>query len=161
MKSISAVLFALWLSVAVVAQQPLRRHQAAAPTSKRRRPLRQARRPRVKSIAPRPTTTTRWPTCTKSRWRATGAAIWRHKAIEEYRLAIEADPIFGIPDFGLAEFYAKTGRIRDAVVEAQDILKRDPNNLEAHKSAGAHLSALAGRYADPAARFGKCAEAGH
>jgi len=27
----------------------------------------------------------------------------------------------------------KTGRIRDAVMEAQDIIKRDPNNLEAHK----------------------------
>src|SRR5262249_57452330 len=37
---------------------------------------------------------------------------------------------------GIAEVYAKTGRIRDAVMEAQDILKRDPNNLEAHKLLG-------------------------
>src|SRR5207248_3286802 len=37
---------------------------------------------------------------------------------------------------GLAELYAKTGRIRDAVLEAQDILKRDPKNLEAHKLLG-------------------------
>jgi tetratricopeptide (TPR) repeat protein len=36
----------------------------------------------------------------------------------------------------LAELYAKTGRIRDAVVEAQDIIKRDPKNLEAHKLLG-------------------------
>src|SRR5205085_5033939 len=36
----------------------------------------------------------------------------------------------------LAELYAKTGRIRDAILEAQDILKRDPNNLEAHKLLG-------------------------
>ncbi len=37
---------------------------------------------------------------------------------------------------GLAELYAKTGRISDAVEEAQDIIKRDPNNLEARKLLG-------------------------
>ncbi len=58
------------------------------------------------------------------------------KAIEEYRLAIEADPTSEYLTSGLAELYAKTGRIRDAVLEAQDILKRDPNNLEAHKLLG-------------------------
>jgi tetratricopeptide (TPR) repeat protein len=36
----------------------------------------------------------------------------------------------------LAELYAKTGRIRDAVLEAQEILKRDPNNLDARKLLG-------------------------
>jgi tetratricopeptide (TPR) repeat protein len=58
------------------------------------------------------------------------------KAIEEYRLAIEADPTSQYLTSALAELYAKTGRIRDAVVEAQDILKRDPTNLEAHKLLG-------------------------
>ena len=58
------------------------------------------------------------------------------KAIEEYRLAIEADPTSEYLTSSLAELYAKTGRIHDAVVEAQDILKRDPNNLEAHKLLG-------------------------
>jgi len=58
------------------------------------------------------------------------------KAIEEYRLAIESDPSSEYLTSGLAELYAKTGRIRDAVLEAQDILKRDPNNLEAHKLLG-------------------------
>jgi tetratricopeptide (TPR) repeat protein len=58
------------------------------------------------------------------------------KAIEEYRLAIEADPTSEYLTAGLAELYAKTGRIRDAVLEAQDILKKDPNNLEAHKLLG-------------------------
>jgi predicted Zn-dependent protease len=58
------------------------------------------------------------------------------KAIEEYRLAIEADPSSEYLTSGLAELYAKTGRIRDAVVEAQDILKKDPNNLEARKLLG-------------------------
>ncbi|HST11689.1 MAG TPA: tetratricopeptide repeat protein, partial [Terriglobales bacterium] len=58
------------------------------------------------------------------------------KAIEEYRAAIEADPGSEYLTSALAELYAKTGRIRDAVLEAQDILKRDPNNLEAHKLLG-------------------------
>ena len=58
------------------------------------------------------------------------------KAIEEYRQAIEADPTSEYLTSGLAELYAKTGRIRDAVLEAQDILKRDSNNLEAHKLLG-------------------------
>src|SRR5579872_3552672 len=55
------------------------------------------------------------------------------KAIDEYRQAIEADPTSEYLTSALAEMYAKTGRIRDAVLEAQDILKKDPNNLEAHK----------------------------
>jgi len=59
-----------------------------------------------------------------------------NKAIEEYRLAIEADPSSGYLTAALAELYAKTGRIRDAVLEAQDIIKRDPSNLEARKLLG-------------------------
>jgi tetratricopeptide (TPR) repeat protein len=58
------------------------------------------------------------------------------KAIEEYRLAIEADPTSEYLSSGLAEIYARTGRIKDAVSEAQDILKRDPQNLEAHRLLG-------------------------
>ena len=58
------------------------------------------------------------------------------KAIDEYRKAIEADPSSEYLTAGLAELYARTGRIRDAVLEAQDILKKDPNNLEAHRLLG-------------------------
>lgn len=65
-----------------------------------------------------------------------GRSDLANKAIEEYRLAIENDPSSEYLNAGLAELYAKTGRIRDAVLEAQDILKRDPNNLEAHKLLG-------------------------
>jgi tetratricopeptide (TPR) repeat protein len=65
-----------------------------------------------------------------------GRSELANKAIEEYRLAIDADPTSEYLTAGLAELYAKTGRIRDAVIEAQDILKRDPNNLEAHKLLG-------------------------
>ena len=65
-----------------------------------------------------------------------GRSELANKAIEEYRLAIDADPTSEYLTSALAELYAKTGRIRDAVLEAQDILKRDPNNLEAHKLLG-------------------------
>jgi len=65
-----------------------------------------------------------------------GRSDLANKAIEEYRLAIDADPTSEYLTAGLAELYARTGRIRDAVLEAQDILKKDPNNLEAHKLLG-------------------------
>ena len=65
-----------------------------------------------------------------------GRSDLANKAIDEYRLAIEADPSSEFLTSGLAELYVKTGRIRDAVLEAQDIIKRDPKNLEAHKLLG-------------------------
>jgi tetratricopeptide (TPR) repeat protein len=58
------------------------------------------------------------------------------KATEEYRQAIDADPSSEFLTSSLAELYVKTGRIADAVKEAQDIIKRDPKNLEAHKLLG-------------------------
>lgn len=65
-----------------------------------------------------------------------GRSEYANKAIEEYRLALQNDPSSEFLNAGLAELYAKTGRIRDAVLEAQDIIKRDPNNLEARKLLG-------------------------
>ena len=65
-----------------------------------------------------------------------GRADYANKAIEEYRLAIDNDPTSDYLNAGLAELYARTGRIRDAVLEAQDILKRDGNNLEARRLLG-------------------------
>jgi len=65
------------------------------------------------------------------------------KAIEEYRAAIDADPTSAYLASGLAELYRRTGRIRDAVIEAQDIIKRDPGNLEARRLLGRiYLSSL-------------------
>jgi tetratricopeptide (TPR) repeat protein len=65
-----------------------------------------------------------------------GRADYASKAVDEYRLAIENDPASDYLNAGLAELYARTGRIKDAVLEAQDILKRDGNNLEAHRLLG-------------------------
>jgi tetratricopeptide (TPR) repeat protein len=59
-----------------------------------------------------------------------------NKAIDEYRQAIAADPTSEYLSAGLAELYSRTGRIRDAVSEAQEILKRDSQNLEAHRLLG-------------------------
>src|ERR1700727_1153023 len=67
---------------------------------------------------------------------AYGRSELANKAMEEYRLAIDADPSSEFLTAGLAELYVKTGRIRDAVLQAQEIIKRDPNNLEAHKLLG-------------------------
>jgi tetratricopeptide (TPR) repeat protein len=65
-----------------------------------------------------------------------GRAEYANKAIDEYRAAIQADPSSDYLNAGLADLYWRTGRIRDAVVEAQDILKRDPNNVDAHRLLG-------------------------
>jgi tetratricopeptide (TPR) repeat protein len=65
-----------------------------------------------------------------------GQTEYATKAIQEYRLALDNDPTSPYLSAGLAELYAKTGRIRDAVLEAQDILKTDPNNIDARKLLG-------------------------
>lgn len=65
-----------------------------------------------------------------------GKQEFASKAIEEYKLALENDPGSEYLNSGLAELYARTNRIRDAVLEAQSILKRDPNNLDARKLLG-------------------------
>lgn len=65
-----------------------------------------------------------------------GRADYANKAIDEYRAAIAADPSSDYLNAGLADLYWRTGRIRDAVVEAQDILKRDPKNVDAHRLLG-------------------------
>jgi len=67
---------------------------------------------------------------------AYGRTELANKAIDEYRLALENDPGSEYLNTGLAELYARTGRIRDAVLEAQEMIKRDPNNLEARKLLG-------------------------
>jgi tetratricopeptide (TPR) repeat protein len=67
---------------------------------------------------------------------ANGRSELANKAIEEYRAAIDADPTSAYLTSGLAELYNKIGRIRDAVVEAQDLIKRNPNNLEARRLLG-------------------------
>ena len=57
-------------------------------------------------------------------------------AIEEYKLALNADPDSVLLQNGLADLYFKIGRIREAVTAAQDQVKKNPNDLEAHSLLG-------------------------
>ena len=65
-----------------------------------------------------------------------GRVEYANKAIDEYRIAIQNDPHSEYLNSGIAELYFRTGRIREAVLESQDVLQRDPNNLEARKLLG-------------------------
>ncbi len=65
-----------------------------------------------------------------------GRPEYATRAIEEYKLALDADPDSKYLNGGLGELYLRTGRVRDAVMAAQATLKTDPNNLQAHKLLG-------------------------
>jgi tetratricopeptide (TPR) repeat protein len=65
-----------------------------------------------------------------------GRGEYATRAVEEYKLALNADPTSQFLNNGLAELYFKTGKIKDAIVAAQDLLKKDPNNLDAHRLLG-------------------------
>jgi tetratricopeptide (TPR) repeat protein len=65
-----------------------------------------------------------------------GRSEYATRAVEEYKLALNADPTSQFLNNGLAELYFKTGKIKDAIVAAQDLLKKDPDNVEAHKLLG-------------------------
>ena len=65
-----------------------------------------------------------------------GRPEYATRAIEEYKLALDADPNSKYLNNGLAELYLRTGRVREAVLAAQEILKTEPDNLEAHKLLG-------------------------
>jgi tetratricopeptide (TPR) repeat protein len=65
-----------------------------------------------------------------------GRPEYATRAIEEYKLALDADPNSKYLNSGLAELYLRTGRVRDAVLAAQEILKTEPDNLDAHKLLG-------------------------
>jgi len=62
-----------------------------------------------------------------------GKSEYATRAIEEYKMALNADPQSKYLNSHLAELYFRTGRIREAVVAAQDRIKLDPNDLEAHR----------------------------
>lgn len=65
-----------------------------------------------------------------------GRPDYATRAIEEYKLALNADPDSPYLNSHLAELYYQTGRVRDAISAAQDEIKKNPNNLEAHKLLG-------------------------
>jgi tetratricopeptide (TPR) repeat protein len=59
----------------------------------------------------------------------TNKAEYATQAIEFYKKAYALDPKSPVIGERLAEMYWKAQRVRDAVAEAQEILKRDPNDV--------------------------------
>jgi tetratricopeptide (TPR) repeat protein len=56
-----------------------------------------------------------------------------NKAIENFRLAMKEDPEADFLVEDIAELYLASGRVKDAVEEAQNALKANPNQLNAHR----------------------------
>ncbi len=56
-----------------------------------------------------------------------------NKAIDNYRLAMKEDPSASFLVEDIAELYRVSGRIREAVEEAQDALKTNPDDLNARR----------------------------
>jgi tetratricopeptide (TPR) repeat protein len=65
-----------------------------------------------------------------------GRPDYATQAIEEYKLALNADPNSKYLQDGLADLYFKIGRIREAVTTAQEQVKKDPNDIAAHQLLG-------------------------
>jgi len=59
-----------------------------------------------------------------------------NRAIEEYKLALNADPNSAELNNGLADLYFRTGRVHDAEVTARTLLKTSPDDIDAHKLLG-------------------------
>ncbi len=58
------------------------------------------------------------------------------KAIQYYQEALKQDPSAGIIFEELTDIYIQTGRLRDAVTEAESLLKQNPENLDARRMLG-------------------------
>jgi tetratricopeptide (TPR) repeat protein len=65
-----------------------------------------------------------------------GRSDYATQAVEQYKLALDADPNSPLLQDGLANLYFKIGRIREAVTAAQDQVSKNPNDVEAHSLLG-------------------------
>ena len=65
-----------------------------------------------------------------------GRPDYATQAIEEYKLALNADPTSVQLQDGLAELYFKLGRVQEAISAAKEQVKRNPNDIEAHTLLG-------------------------
>jgi len=72
----------------------------------------------------------------EQQYEATSNAEYATKSIEAYKKAYALDPKSQIIGERLAEMYWKAQRIHDAVAEAQEILKRDPDNVQSRRLLG-------------------------
>jgi tetratricopeptide (TPR) repeat protein len=65
-----------------------------------------------------------------------GRSDYATQAVEEYKLALNADPNSTLLQDGLADLYFKIGRFKDAVSAAQEQVKRNPDDIDAHMLLG-------------------------
>ena len=65
-----------------------------------------------------------------------GRPEYATQAVEEYKLALDADPNSVLLQDGLADLYFRIGRIKDAVSAAQDQVKKNPDDVDAHTLLG-------------------------
>jgi tetratricopeptide (TPR) repeat protein len=72
----------------------------------------------------------------EQQYEATSRAEYATQAIEAYKKAYALDPKSPVIGERLAEMYWKAQRIHDAVTEAQEILKRDPNDVQSRRLLG-------------------------
>ena len=66
------------------------------------------------------------------------------KAIQHYQDALKLDPSAGIIFEELTDLYIQTNRLRDAVTQAEDLLKQNPDNLDARRMLGRIYTRMAG-----------------
>ncbi len=59
-----------------------------------------------------------------------------NKAIQYYQEALKLDPSASIIFEELTDLYVQTGRVRDAVTQAEEMLKQNPDNLDARRMLG-------------------------
>jgi len=60
-------------------------------------------------------------------------ADYVNSAIENYKEAIKADPSASALSEELSDVYVQTGRLREGQADAEDTLKKNPNDLTAHR----------------------------
>lgn len=65
-----------------------------------------------------------------------GRSDYATQAVEQYKLALDADPNSRQLQDGLADLYFKIGRIREAVTAAQDQVTKHPEDVDAHTLLG-------------------------
>lgn len=65
-----------------------------------------------------------------------GSQEYQNRAIDEYKIALSADPDSAELNDGLADLYFRVGRVRDAETTAKALLAKWPGNLDAHKLLG-------------------------
>lgn len=66
------------------------------------------------------------------------------KAIEHYKQALKADPSATFLAEELTDLYMQSGRLREAVSEAEEMLKQNPDNLDARRMLGRIYSRMIG-----------------